>query len=149
MTQYAKPFDCEVITPDGHVFSGQAVSVTLPAADGALGVLAERRAMAVKLGAGILLIQQSGGEEEFFLAGGFARMRDNILTILAEQCIEQEKLNAEQAWEEIQRAKKLPSVTPEAAAFREEAIKEARIKFKLAQEIRRKYKLTQPGTEVD
>jgi len=47
-------FQCEVLTPDGRVFSGQVREVALPAHDGQMGVLVNHAPMVCELGYGLL-----------------------------------------------------------------------------------------------
>jgi len=135
---YRKPFRVELLTPEGTVASLDAVSVVYPAADGQAGVLGGHAALVALLGAGAMTISAADGRtEEYFVAGGFAHVRENDLTVLAEEAIPTRKLDAEEAWAEIVRARAIRPTTDLAYARRRETLHAARVKFALAQKRRR------------
>ena len=134
MVSYHREFRCDVITPEGSVFSGASTYARFPAQDGLIGVLGGRGPLVMLLGSGPLSIRQTSGEEVlYFVAGGFAKFRNNALTILAEQCQALEDIDPEEAWSDIVKARDLPRDTPEQQEFRDEAIDVARNKFNMAQ----------------
>jgi F-type H+-transporting ATPase subunit epsilon len=138
MVDFRRPFQCEVITPETKVFAGEVVSAIFPAPDGLVGVLGGRGPLVTLLGSGSFTVRgMDGRREEYFVTGGFARFCDNALTLLAEECLPIEAIDAERAWDEIQQAQKLPRETPEQIALRDEALEAARAKFKLAQKFRK------------
>ncbi len=135
---YRKPFRCEVITPDGRAFAGEATSAVFPAPDGLVGVLGGRGPLVMLLGSGPLTVREPGGAwTSYFVAGGFARFCDNVLTLLAAVCTPVHEIDPEAAWREIQQAAALSRETPAEEARREEALKAARDKFSLAQKYRK------------
>jgi len=139
MPEYHAPFRCELLTPSGSAFASQVVFAVVPAADGQLGILGQRAPVVAAMGAGRLAVQLPDGQtREYFVAGGFAQMRDNALTVLAERCVPLERLDPSAAWDEIEKAKSLPADTRAAAARRAEAISVARTKLRVAQEYRRR-----------
>ncbi|HUT02042.1 MAG TPA: F0F1 ATP synthase subunit epsilon [Phycisphaerae bacterium] len=138
MPSYRRPFRCEVITPTGRAFAGEFASAVFPALDGLVGVLGGRGPLVMLLGSGPLTVREmDGAPTGYFLAGGFARFRDNVLTLLTAECLPLHEIDPEAAWREIQQATALPRETPEAEARREEALKAARDKFNLAQKHRK------------
>jgi F-type H+-transporting ATPase subunit epsilon len=130
---------CEVFTPDGPALEGDYASANVPALDGYMGILRNRAPVTAVVGAGQMSLEQpeSGETDEYFVAGGFLQMRDNHLTVLAEECTALEKLDAEEAWDQLQNAYKLPNETSEQEAIRDEAIRNGRVKFSLAQKARK------------
>ena len=134
MVSYSREFRCDVVTPEGRVFSGELTSAQFPAEDGLVGVLGGRGPLVMLLGSGPFTIRQSSGEEAlYFVAGGFARFQNNTLTILAEQCQPVQDIDAEEAWKDIEAAQKLPADTPEQKELQAEALEAARNKFNMAQ----------------
>lgn len=134
MVSYSKAFRCDVVTPEGNVFSGELVGAKFPAQDGLIGILGGRGPLVMLLGSGPFSVRQTNGEEAlFFVAGGFARFQNNALTLLAEQCQAVGDIDAEAAWQDILQAQKLPAETPEQKEIREEAIDAAKNKFNMAQ----------------
>jgi len=141
---YRRAFRYELFTPEGPAGSDQAVSAIFPAADGQVGVLAGRGPLACLLGAGALTIETLQGQRrEYFVSGGFAQVRENLLTVLAEQCQPVDQIDPEDAWAELQEALKLPTRTDQERAWREEAVGAARKKFDLVQR-RRRVEFKQP-----
>lgn len=86
-----KSFDCTVVTPTASVVSGKAVYAAVPAWDGSLGVLPGRAPILARLGKGRLRLdfadtdKGQGGTASYDIEGGFVKMAENKLTILAEK----------------------------------------------------------------
>ena len=78
-------FKLQVLTPDGPVYEGEAVAVTLPGEDGYFGVLASHAPLVGTLGKGTMTIR----ERDFVvhhmqLEGGFVEVVNNTATVLAD-----------------------------------------------------------------
>ncbi|OHB56532.1 MAG: ATP synthase F1 subunit epsilon [Planctomycetes bacterium GWF2_50_10] len=83
-------FKCEVTTPKAKVLDCKTSSVILPAHDGQVGILRNHMPMIVELGVGIMEVHQEVHEDSheskklyFLIDGGFARVSNNVLTVLA------------------------------------------------------------------
>ena len=114
MASYQHKFAYEIYTPEGLVHKGDSYVCILPAIDGELGVLSNRAPLVAALGAGRLEAQERDeGRLQWFLAGGFAQVKGNVLTILAEQCIAADKLDPDTAASELQAARNMPATNPE------------------------------------
>ena len=132
MQVYHKQFRCEVLTPAGPVVKTEAVLARLPLMDGSLGVLAGRAPMMALLGAGPLEIQKpDGAEDRYFVAGGFAHVRGNSLSILAEQCTPVGELDHQAVTAEMETANGMPADSPEQRTRRRRALAVASAKMKL------------------
>jgi F-type H+-transporting ATPase subunit epsilon len=81
-----RTFRCELFSADKPVAELEATSVVMPARDGLMGVLASRAPVVTALGAGTLTVRAPGREASYRVAGGLARMKDNVLTVLAQTC---------------------------------------------------------------
>jgi F-type H+-transporting ATPase subunit epsilon len=128
-------FRYEIFTPQGRVESGETVSVTLPAADGGIGILARRAPVVAQMGAGRMTVRRSDGAmNEYYVAGGFAQVREGALTVLAEECIPAGSLSEEAAAQELERAQALPAETWADRRRRQRALSMAQAKLRLAQE---------------
>lgn len=119
-------FHCSVVTPERAVLETEATFVALPAYDGELGVLAHRAPLLAKLGAGALRVEGTGGRQEFFVAGGFAQMVGDRLTLLTEECKPLQDLDRATADRDLQAALAMPGVGAVAQANRERALVRAR-----------------------
>jgi len=134
MPPYRKPFRCEILTPTGRRCACDAVSVVFPAMDGQYGVMGGRTPLVTMLGAGVLSVEPvSGDPREFFMAGGFATVRENTLIILADDCEDASEIDREEAWEAIAQARAMPGETDEEFELRCEALDVARKRFALVQ----------------
>jgi len=134
MAPYKRPFRCEVHTPQGSRCACEAVSVVFPATDGQYGVMGGRTPLVTMLGMGVLTIEPVEGElQEFFLAGGFATVRENTLIVLAHECENVKEIDREEAWEAIADARAMPDETEEEFEARAEALELARKRFALVQ----------------
>jgi len=134
MVDYRKQFHCEVLTPEKGLCSLNTVSVVFPSSDGQVGILGGRAPMVARVGAGPLTVFLPDESREcYYIAGGFAQMREDRLTILAEECIPVEQLDREKAWDEIQKAKARQATTRDEIGERSEAIRIGRVKFRLSQ----------------
>jgi len=134
MPPYKRPFRCEILTPIGRRCACDAVSVVFPAMDGQYGVMGGRTPLVTMLGAGVLSVEPVDGDlQEFFLAGGFATVRENTLIILADECESAGEIDREEAWEAIAQARAMPGETDEEFELRHEALDVARKRFALVQ----------------
>jgi F-type H+-transporting ATPase subunit epsilon len=128
-------FAYEILTPQGRVASGETPSVTLPAADGWIGILARRAPLVAQMGAGRMTVRRpEGGTNEYYVAGGFAQVREGMLTVLAEECIPAGALSREEALRELQRARALPADTDADWHRRARAIAIAKARLRVARD---------------
>lgn len=136
-----RPFRCEIMTPYETICDEQTVGVTFHAVDGEMGVLANRAPLVAKMGAGRVLLERLGGEDQsYYASGGFAQMHENVLTILAEDCVPLEKLDPEEVWEELQAVRDWPVETDSQQEAKAYALDVVREKFRLAQQVRRRHR---------
>lgn len=139
MLRYRKPFLCEILTPEGVVRRDQAVSVLFPTSDGLMGILGGRAPLVAMLGAGPLVVEDCQADrQQYFVFGGFVQVRENHVTVLAEECTPVKELDREAAWENLQRAKRLPGETAAEIEHRDRLTTAARTKFALIQAYRRR-----------
>ena len=95
---------CNVVTPTESVLDSEATYVEFPAWDGQKGVAPGAAPFLVRLGAGRLRIERSGGADVFLLDGGFAQMNGGTLTILADSVTTAGSLNVADAEKELAEA---------------------------------------------
>ena len=132
MAKYQHQFRCEVLTPDGPAIRSDAVAVRLPLVDGSIGVLAGRSAVMGLLGAGPLVIQlKDGTEERYYVAGGFAHVRGNVASVLAEEFMTSADLDLEQVAGELERARSMPAGSTQERERRRVAMARATAKMHL------------------
>jgi F-type H+-transporting ATPase subunit epsilon len=76
-----------VISPEQTLFEGEAESVTAPAFDGSVGILAGHAPMVTLLGHGELRLAGStlAGTRRFTVEGGFLQVADDQVRIVTER----------------------------------------------------------------
>ncbi|MGE3646248.1 MAG: F0F1 ATP synthase subunit epsilon [Beijerinckiaceae bacterium] len=86
----------ELVSPEKLLFSGEVESVVVPATDGEFEVMKDHAPVMATLKPGIVQVNESASSKmRLFVRGGFADVSANGLTILAEQALPVEELNAE------------------------------------------------------
>ena len=88
-------FQCVVVTPEEQALDESASQVILPAWDGEVGILTGRAPLLVKLGIGVLRVDTAGGRSRrFAIDGGIAQMKGERLTILTNEAVAAENIDA-------------------------------------------------------
>lgn len=102
----ADTFQLNIVTPERTVFSGEAVSVTAPGANGYFGVLARHAPMVAELGIGELMVKMPEGREEYFaVCSGFVEVRPDATTVMADTAEPWQEIDLERAQEAARRAR--------------------------------------------
>ena len=96
---------CVVVTPERTLFDELVEFVVLPLYDGELGVLPGRSPLIGRLGFGELRTKSQGTTRRYFVDGGFAQVRDNVVTVLTNRAIPAAMLDPQAGAEELERAK--------------------------------------------
>lgn len=90
-------FRCTVITPSRQVLDQDVTAAVLPAWDGEIGLLKHRSPLMVKLGNGAMRLTDSANvQARVFVAGGFAQMKGDQLTLLTDDAIPIDEINVEE-----------------------------------------------------
>jgi F-type H+-transporting ATPase subunit epsilon len=135
----ARPEDgavrCVIVTPERAVLDAVCHFVSLPMFDGELGVLRGRAPLIGRLGAGELRVVRGEQTRRFFVDGGFAQVRANVVTVLTPRAVPAERLDPEAAAQEL-KAALTPGRTPEEQEAHLKAQQRARAQLRLAQRVR-------------
>lgn len=123
----AKTFHCSVITPERAVLETEATFVAFPAHDGEVGILHDRAPLLYRMGIGELRVESPEGNHVLFVAGGFAQMVDNRLTLLTEQAKRIEEIDPAAVERALAEAHAMPAVGDPAFAARQKAIRSAEV----------------------
>ena len=102
---------CVVVTPEATVLEEVAEFVALPLYDGELGVLPGRTPVIGRLGFGELRLRSGTSTHRYFLNGGFAQVRDDVVTVLTSRAIPVNQISVEAAQQELVNAKGLKATT--------------------------------------
>ena len=98
-------------TPEKPVFEGTAVSLVIPAEDGALGILRDHVRMIGRVGSGLLEIARDGRDVQFFACGGFFMVSDNEVKILVDRAYPPSQIDIKEATERLGRAHEMPATS--------------------------------------
>ena len=126
-------FRCVVVTPEMQVLDSEAKQAILPAHDGLLGILTGRAPLLVKLGLGPLTVDAAdGGRKVYFVDGGVAQMKGDVLTIATTEATPSEDLTADAARAELAEATAQRANLNVPADVRERSVRRAQAKLAMA-----------------
>ncbi len=103
----SKRFHCKVVTPDAKILDEDVSYASIPAWDGLIGVLPNRAPMVAKLGLGELRLEfpdktgGKGGSRAYLVDGGFVKVAQNKVSILASYAVPVEQLTESDASAEV------------------------------------------------
>src|SRR5262249_61189620 len=83
----ARTLQCTVVTPEKVVLDQVVDFVALPMYDGELGVLPGRAPLIGRLGPGELRVRRGNETQRFYVDGGFAQGRANVVTGLTSRAV--------------------------------------------------------------
>lgn len=79
----AETFTFDLVSPEKQLASVEAQMVTLPGAEGDMGVMPGHMSVISTLRDGDVVVKAEGGETKFHVTGGFADISAEKLTVLA------------------------------------------------------------------
>ena len=82
-----KQLQVVVVTPEKTLLDETVDFVALPLYDGELGVLPRRAPLIGRLGYGELRTKQEETVHRYYVDGGFAQVRDNVVTVLTNRAL--------------------------------------------------------------
>lgn len=128
----ARPLQLVLVTPETTLLDEPVESLRFPLFDGQIGILPGRAPLVGRLGSGELHIRTHGGEQRYFIDGGFVQVKGAITTLLTNSAVPIAALSSAQAEDELQAAQRKPARTDAELAAREAAENRARRKRALA-----------------
>ena len=129
-----KHLTLELVTPEKVAWSAPADFVVLPAADGEMGVLPGHASFLVQLVEGEVRVTEKGEVKRFAVSGGFAEIKDDVVSLFAETAEAADQINAERARQALERAKAesaKPNLDPLHMAAIEASIRRAHIRLRV------------------
>ena len=117
---------CVVVTPERTLFDNLVEFVSLPLFDGELGVLPGRSPLIGRLGFGELRTKVGGTARRYFVDGGFAQVRDDVVTVLTNHATPAEAIDPEAAARDLDHAKTHKVTTEVAQAEKTRSVDRAR-----------------------
>ena len=97
---------CVVVTPERALLDETADFVALPMYDGEIGVLPGRAPMIGRLGFGELRVRRGNQTQHYYVDGGFAQVRSNVVSVLTGKAVAVNELSADAAEQALQAALK-------------------------------------------
>ena len=95
----------ELVSPDRMLMSVEADAVAMPGMEGDFGVLPGHAPLISALRAGVITIEGgSEGPDQVYVAGGFAEVADERLTVLAEEAVPGDDMDRADIEQRIQEA---------------------------------------------
>ncbi|MEA4909211.1 MAG: ATP synthase F1 subunit epsilon [Chloroflexi bacterium] len=96
---------CDIVSQDRVVYQGEADMVVIPGADGVMGILPKHSPLLTVLKYGIITVRSKQAEEQHFtVAGGFAEVQPDQVTILADAAENIEEIDEQRAEDARHRA---------------------------------------------
>jgi F-type H+-transporting ATPase subunit epsilon len=131
MDASGRTVQCVVVTPERAVLDEAADFVALPLYDGELGVLPGRAPLIGRLGYGELRLRRGEQTQRFFVDGGFAQVRNNVVTVLTPRAQRASEINVQAASQALEEATP-PTATPEARDAQLKKRERARAQLRVA-----------------
>jgi F-type H+-transporting ATPase subunit epsilon len=97
---------CVVVTPEHALLDEPADFVALPMYDGELGVLPGRAPLIGRLGFGELRVNKGSQTQRFYVDGGFAQVRADVVTVLTGKALPAAEVSQEAAARALETALK-------------------------------------------
>ena len=142
------PIQCDIITQEKTVFSGQVDAVNLPGSEGRMGILPNHTALLTTLGFGEVIVRSAGEEEFFAIGGGFAEVQPDRVIILADSAEHAEAIDIERAERARENAEKFMAEgvpeDPERYAQIRASLQRAQIRIDVAHRRRRRATMAAP-----
>ncbi len=120
-------FRLSLVTPQSQVLDADATYASIPAWDGQVGIAPMRAPLLVKLGDGLLRVDLvSGGSKWFFIAGGFAQVKDNKLSLVTSEAVTPEDVDRQTLAAALREAEAEVAIKDEEVAARQRRINRAK-----------------------
>ena len=98
---------CNIVSPEGELFSGEIEMLTAGGGDGEIAITPRHAPLLTNLKPGpVKLVLEGGAEEVFFASGGFLEVQPGVITLLtdvAERADDIDAAEAERAMELAER----------------------------------------------
>jgi F-type H+-transporting ATPase subunit epsilon len=95
----------EIVTPEAKTYSEDVDMVTLPGAEGELGVFPKHVPLLTTLKPGELRVMKAGRETFLAVGEGFVEIKADAVSVLTDMALESEKIDTAAAETAVERAK--------------------------------------------
>jgi F-type H+-transporting ATPase subunit epsilon len=94
----------EIVTPEAKIYSEDVDMVTLPGAEGELGIYPKHVPLLTTLKPGELRVMKDGRETALAVGEGFVEITVDAVSVLTDMALEAEKIDIEAAEKAVERA---------------------------------------------
>ncbi len=94
----------EIVTPEARVYSDTIDTVVIPTSMGEIGILPGHLPLLTQVEAGELRVTKAGREERLVVGNGFAQISGDTVSVLAENAIDEAKIDENAAEDAMKRA---------------------------------------------
>lgn len=94
---------CEIVTQERTVFSGEVDAVNVPGVEGRMGILPNHTALLTTLSFGEVIIRVDGAEQYYAIGGGIVEVQPDKVIVLADSAESADEIDLERA-EQARRA---------------------------------------------
>ena len=125
----------EIVTPEKKVVDETVDSVTVPTANGEIGVLTNHAPLISALKSGVLAYTKGGSAEKMVVSGGFVEVGNNTVSVLADVAETATEVNVEAARSEREQLEKTLGAwngTEEDFEIEKEKLERAQARLQLA-----------------
>lgn len=132
----------EIVSVEGHIYSGEASLVIAPARMGEVGIAPRHAPLVTTLRPGEVRVQRDGEDEHFFyVTGGILEVQPSQVMILADTALRAEQLD-ESAADEARKAAEeaVRGAAKEDLAHAQMQLVEAAARYRAAQKLKGKQK---------
>ena len=98
------PLTLEIVTPEARVYSDTVESVVIPTVEGEVGILPGHIPLLTQVNEGELRVSKDGQTVMLAVAGGFAQIEGDRVSVLAEHAVREDLIDADAVEKAIQRA---------------------------------------------
>ncbi len=95
----------KIVTPEGSAYEGPVDFVSLPGAEGELGIYPHHTPLIVMLKAGAIHARTAANEQAMAIGHGFAEITGEAVTIMTESALKEADIDENAAEEAIRRAR--------------------------------------------
>ena len=101
----ANTLKLEIVTPEAKIYSEDVDMVTLPGAEGELGVYPKHVPVLTTLKPGELRVLKNGRETSMAVGEGFVEIKGDAVSVLTDMALQAEKIDVAAAEAAVERAK--------------------------------------------
>jgi len=102
----------DIVTPEKMLYSGEVEMVTLPGANGQMGILRGHAPLLSTLDIGEIVLHRRDGNDYIAVSGGVVEVRPDKVTILADVAEPGEEIDEDRARAALERAEQILADNP-------------------------------------